>query len=502
MQRLSATDATFLYAETDDAPMNIGLAQLVTIPADYEGRFRDNFFALLKERSAEVPMMNWVATEQPFNLDYPVWVDAGKLDWRYHFKTRKMPKGSTIHDVLRALEVIHIERLDRSKPLFQYYVFDGLADNQAVVYSKMHHCMIDGQAGAQLMMLMYDLEPTPRGPLTEEQKQAFGLNKTPCNKPTLATALIDAAFSTAEKPFYKQFGSLRRTASAALHQYQQTKHNPAAEGTLGGAPNTPFNEVITRERKFSIGSVPLGETKHIAKSLNAKVNDVMLAITGGGLRAYLDEKGMLPDKSLVCAVPIAQAQKEASLNNVAAMTVAWRTDEADPLRRIKKIHETAQIGKKNSVELFGAIDSGTGFKLPSYVAKPLAATIMRKEVLGNMPPIMNGILSNVPGAPMTLYIAGAEMQTAYPLSVISHGTAINITVFSYRDRIDLGITTCPAVVPDADHLMELILAEFEETKAALDAEHEAANAPRYDVVETAPAAATAEVDIEKAANAA
>jgi len=498
MQRLSATDATFLYAETDEAPMNVGLAQLVSIPDDYEGRFRDKFFELLKSRSAEVPMMNWIPVEQPYNLDYPVWVDAGKLDWRYHYKTKKMRKGSTIQDVLRELEKIHTERLDRTKPLFRYYVFDGLENNQAVVYGKMHHCMIDGQAGMQLMMLMYDLEPTPRAPLTEAQKREHGLDKTPCKKPTLATALIDAAFSTAETPLFKQFGALRKTVSTALHQYQQTKHNPAAEGTLGGAPNTVFNEVITAERSFSIGAVSLSETKQIAKSVGAKVNDVMLSVTGGGIRAYIDEKGMLPDKSLVCAVPIAQAQKASSLNNVAAMTVAWRTDESDPLRRIKKLHETSQIGKKNSADLFGAL--GEGLKVPSYLAKPLAATIMRKDVLCNMPPVINGVLSNVPGAPMTLYIAGAALEATYPLSVIAHGSAVNITIASYRDRIDIGITTCPSVVPDADHLMALILKEFEDTKAAVAAEEEAAAAPKFDIVETEPAATV--VDIDKAANAA
>lgn len=494
MQRFSAADALFLYAEKPEAPMNIGSAQLVQIPDEYEGRFRDRFLALLKERSKEVPIMNWVVAEQPYNLDYPVWTDAGTLDWSYHYTAKKMPKGSTLDDVMRELEGIHAVPLDRSKPLFQYYVFDGLADNQAVIYAKLHHSCLDGQAGVQLMMLMYDLERTPRPPLTADQMKAHGLDKTPCHKPTLTTALIDAAFSTAEKPVYKQWPAARKTLDVLRHQYTQSRHNPAAEGTLFGAPRSILNSPITDKRAFAIGKISLTETKAVAKAMRATLNDVILSVTGGALRNYLKDEGELPDKSLVCAIPVAQSQKDSSLNNVAAMTVAWRTDESDPLRRIKKLHHTTTIGKRNSIELFGAIESGTGLKLPAYLAKPVMSSFMSKEVITTIPPLLSAILSNVPGAPMTLYMAGCELLATYPLSVITHGCAVNITVMSYRDDIDFGITTCPDVIKDADKLMRLILEEFEDTKAALAAEQEAAAAPKFDVIETEPAAAEADAD--------
>lgn len=461
MQRLSATDASFLYAESKEAPMHVGSIILLDTPKNYEGDFFNNLVQISKDRFGEVGLMRWKAVEQPLSLDYPFWVEVAEddVDWDYHFQVEELPAPGTLEQLHARVCELHMELLDRDQPLWQVFVFKGLEGNKVAMYNKIHHACMDGQASVQMSQVLMDLTQEPRAPFTPEQLEALGFAaQTTKKEPNLLSAVIDGISDTLKKPVIRQIAPLVKVARESMRQMNGT---PDAEGeALHPAPRTIFNAEISATRAFGAGEMKFAEIKAIRKATGATINDIVVAATGGALRRYLAEAHELPADSLLCMAPVALEQKEGSANNVSSMVMSFGTDIADPLARLKAVSASSKLGKKNFAKLQDVMEEGDGFRLPARLAKPLVGLMGSKTVATAMPPIANATLSNVKGLTIPVYAAGAQVTAIYPVSIVTHANTLNITVSSYLDKIDIGVLACAQIMPNPQKLVDLMEEEI------------------------------------------
>jgi WS/DGAT/MGAT family acyltransferase len=225
-------------------------------------------------------------------------------------------------------------------------------------------------------------------------------------------------------------------------------------------PKTPFNVAITNQRAYAGRSISLVESKQIAKRVGVTLNDVVLGTCGGALRRYLSDSNELPTKSLTAAVPVSlREQGNTEANNQVSMTVmTLATDIEDPIERLKIINASSAAAKT----LMGTFKAAIPTDFPSFGApwliSGLASMYGRSGLANALPPIANVAVSNVPGAPVPLYVCGALMKTYFPVSIPTHGVGLNITVQSYNGSLDYGLIACRRAVPDiadlADYLVE------------------------------------------------
>ncbi|MEM7017452.1 MAG: wax ester/triacylglycerol synthase family O-acyltransferase [Pseudomonadota bacterium] len=469
MRKLSMTDASFLFTERRSVPMHVAGLQIFELPENYEGDFAENVKAVLASRIEEIPVFQERVVMAPLNIDYPVWVKDENFDIDRHVHKTAIPKGGTLDDVVKKIGRLHSHLMDRERPLFEYYIIEGLPGRQIAIYSKVHHACIDGQAGQKITQLLYDTEPTP-APILHPKKE----DKEPeaIERPRLTDFVVSAIRDRFENPLFRTIPKMLR-ATRKLNEIVNDKGTPEANKPFS-APKTRFNVGVSAQREVAVGTISLSMAKDIRKATGATLNEILTAACGGALRRYLEEKGELPEKSLVCGAPVALPSDDGDFsNNVTMMMMTYGSDEADPLKRLEKVHESSEIAKNVTNESKDLVS----MQPPAYLAAMLAYVISQKEVATSVAPPINVVFSNVPGSRVPLYVAGAKMLAYYPVSIVVHGQAMNITVQSYMDSLDFGITACRTVMPDADKLFDYIKDAFDELYAAVFKQAEKAVEP-------------------------
>ncbi len=498
MERLSAVDASFLYAEKPEMPLHVGGITVLEPKPEASANFFNTVAESLKQRVMDIPQMRWRVAEQPFNLDYPIWVEDPDLDWDYHLVHETLPAPGTMKQLYDRVAELHMELLDRTKPLFRFYVFNGLEDGNVAMYFKVHHCCMDGQMSVQMATVMMDLDDKERAPLTDEQKEMLGLNRKAAKlEPNLLTAAIDGLATRLRRPLMQQMPALVQSGIAAARTFGASDSKAEEEGD---APKTPkaktpvtrFNGAVSNTRSLAGDVIAFDKLKTIKNTAGVTINDAVVAISGGALRRYLEEKGELPQEgSLVCGAPVALKQSGGSNNNLSIMTMSFRTDIADPVERLQAVAQSARDGKEKSAKMTEAMMGSPtgradgpgglgGFRLPATIVKPMARLIADKNIMGNVPPVMHAVLSNVPGPNIPLYFAGARIVSNLPVSVVTHSALLNITMASLNGEMLVGVIACGKAVPDPDHLVALIIDECDVLLEALTGEQSIAPIPAND----------------------
>jgi WS/DGAT/MGAT family acyltransferase len=461
MKPLGAIDALWLYLETADTPMHVGALHLLDAPAggDFYLRVRRHLAA----RLATSPVFTRRLRPLPLALANPLWID-GRVDMSHHLKRVRLPAPGSLRELEAAVARLHAQRLDRRRPLWQFFLIEGLADGGYALYSKLHHAAIDGAAGVVLAQALLDAEPDIGASEQAAEGDAPTAEPAPGTVKLLAAAL--AHNGRAGLDLLQQAPALARAAVGAL--------SGAGSGVLaawarhfGLAPETVFNHTIDGRRSIATASLPLAPLRAIAAAREATVNDVLLAIVGGALRTYLAERDALPDKPLLAAMPVSlRPSGDRQMNTQATMAQAnLATDIADPLERLRIIHDAAAAAKAMSRGLQPAF----GLSLPSLGLPWLigaAATLWGGGLAERLPRLANLVVSNVPGPPMPLYIAGARLRTWWPLSIVEHGLGLNITVMRYTESLDIGLVAAQRLVPDAAPLAQALHAAFDQLAAA------------------------------------
>jgi WS/DGAT/MGAT family acyltransferase len=460
--------------------MHVGSLNIFDLPEGYDGDFYEDVKAHIAGRMHLAEVFEHKLAQIPFELSNPVWVDDNDIDIDYHIRRVVLSKPGTFKQLEQLVGRLHSSLLDRSRPLWEFYVIEGLKTGQPAIYAKVHHAAVDGQAGVALAKAIYDLTPEPRpikAPRARNRSNQYQLGVA-----ELATAAVQNTIQQYVKLFTTLPNAIQAIASATMPAFaggQFTQFGMPKNWQLG--PKTPLNVSITNQRSFAARSVSLAEVKQIAKACGGTVNDVVLAASAGALRRYLDEYNQLPKASLNAAVPVSLREAgNTDLNNqVSMMLVSLATDIADPLERLKTIIESSKAAKNLSGSLKAAIPTDfPSFGAP-WIMGGFALLFGRSRISDSLPPIANVAISNVPGAPVPLYMAGAKLATYYPVSIPAHGVALNITVQSYNGSLDYGFTACRRAVPDVDDLIEyLVEAHKELRKLVLDQQAPAADKPR------------------------
>jgi diacylglycerol O-acyltransferase len=491
MKHLSGLDATFLHTETPETPMHVGGLHLLELPAGYQGDFYEDVKAHVASRMHLSEIFTRKLALMPFELSNPVWVEDDDVDLDYHVRRVTLPRPGTMRQLEQYVGRLHSTLMDRSRPLWEFFVIDGLKGGGVALYSKVHHAGIDGQAGAAFAQAIMDLTPHPE-PIKAPRQKARR-NRYQLGVAELAGAALTNTLQQYVK-LVKTFPDMAR-ALQSLIVPQPTSvgsrlwKRPKELNLLG--PRTPLNVAITNQRAFAVRSIPLAEVKQAGKRLGVSLNDVVLGICAGALRRYLSDHGKLPKKPMTAAIPVTlRAPGDTSSNNQVSMTVmTLATDVADPIERIRAISESSAAAKS----LMGSIKAAIPTDFPSFGApwlmSGLASMYGRSRLADRLPPVANVVVSNVPGAQTALYFAGAKLLTYYPVSIPSHGMALNMTVQSYNGMLDFGLIACRRAVPDvediADHLVEEHRAILARVKALEVPEPAPKSAPHP------PAAATA-----------
>ena len=463
MNHLSGLDATFLHFETAEMPMHVGSLNVLDLPKGYKGDFYEDAKAYMVARMHLADVFTRKLALMPFDLSNPVWVEDEDIDIDYHVRHVTLPKPGTNRQLQQYVARLHSTLMDRSRPLWEFFIIDGLQSGQVALYTKVHHAGIDGQAGVEVGKAIFDTAPTgrvvkPPRPRARSHNYQLGMAE-------LATAALRNTAAQYVK-LYKMLPALGRALGSLAKPTEL-----AADGDTKSlakrfdmrAPRTPFNVSITNQRSFAGRTISLAETKAIGKHFGVTLNDVVMATVSGALRKYLKDSNELPDKSLVAGVPVSLREAgDTSANNQASMIlVSLASDLKDPVERLRAINASS-TASKSTMNKFKAVilDDFPMFGAP-WLLSGAASMIGRSGLVNVLPPVANVAISNVQGAPFPMYFAGALVTCYYPVSIAGHGTALNVTVQSYNGRMDYGLIACRRAVPDITEIGDYMLAEHQ-----------------------------------------
>lgn len=480
MKQLSGLDATFLHLETPEMPMHVGALHVFELPAGTRGKFVTRLRQHIATRLPFAPALRRRVWWMPLNLANPAWVDADP-DLTRHIVEVKLPPSATLGDGLAALEAavsqLHPVLLDRSRPLWKMHVFDGLAPaangcRRVGLYTQLHHAAVDGQAAVALAQVLMDLQPEGREMPVRPSKRSkvFKLGWSEMLRGAIATEAQQVVQIVKQLP-----GTVSTLAGAAGQALQKSALLRGKRGTASSnltlAPRTALNTSVGAGRAFAAITLPLAPLKASARLNDCKLNDIVLLLCATALRRWLGQHGGVPRKSLVAAVPISlRAAGDTASDNQASMTlVSLGTQVADLRKRLDHIKAASQAMKST----MGGLKSVLPTDYPSigipWLVEALTSIYGKARVADRIPLVANVVISNVPGPPVPLYMAGARMMSNYPTSIVVHGMALNITVQSYDQQMDFGLMADAAAMPDVRALADALRVAFDDL-SLMDAE--------------------------------
>ena len=487
---LSGLDASFLYLETPEQPMHVSSLCVYEVPPKLKRTFPKAVVAHLKKRLHLAPIFTNVIELARFGLGHPSWAPVDEVDFDYHVQHIELPKPGTMRQLESAVAREHERLLDRARPLWQFTLFSGLATGEVGFYAKVHHAALDGKGGTVLANSILDLSATPREVPPPVTAPRAAVAKTDMK----IGDMIGAAFSNSLAQYAKIIRSLPGVASkvAEAAAPMVRKAVSAREAPFKFAPRTPFNVNISAKRNFVTAALSFAETRAAAKVLGGSVNDGVLFVCSSALRTYLKGLNELPKKTLVAAMPVSlREESNKELNNQASMVLAeLGTHHGDAAKRWKAILTSTHKIKESLKSLKSVLPTDYPGLLAPMLVSRLNAAVASSKLMERLPPVANVAISNVPGPQVPLYLAGAQMKTFFPVSIITHGLALNITVQTYCGSIDFGIIACKVAVPDLNDLGTAIEGGFDElvalaqAKVALDKEGEVATAAKVAPVAT------------------
>lgn len=461
MQKLKGQDAAFLYAETPNWHMHIS-GLMIADPTDVPDFSFERVREILVSRIPEIPQLRWRYLDVPFGVDRPSWYEDPDIDPDYHIRRIGVPTPGGADELGQLVGQLVSFKLDRSKPLWETWVIEGLENGRVAVLTKMHHAIVDGVSGAGLAEVLLDLEPVPRPP-RDDLPPPPEPERIPSPIEQLARGLAITAVKT---PF-----RLARFGRQSINQLVATVPMMGADRvTLPiNAPRTTLNADPTPHRRFASAQVSLDRVKAVKHGHDVKLNDVVLALCASALRRYLIDIDDLPDAPLVTQCPVSlrvEGDDEVG-NKVGSMFASLATDIADPVERLMAINESTQGAKEMREALSAHQIMGLTETTPPGLIAVAARMYGLANIAGNMPPATNVVISNVPGPPFPLYIAGAKLEAMYPMGPLLMGMSLNITVFSIDGNLDVGFMACPESVPRPQFIADGVELALQELEAAV-----------------------------------
>ena len=468
MAPMPLNDSMFLLAERREQPMHVGGLQLFRYPPDAgEDWLLHLYDSIIRSDPGQIaPVFRRRPHRSATSLGAWSWESDPDVDLEHHLRHSALPRPGRVRELLALVSRLHGTLLDRHRPLWEAHLIEGLEGDRFAVYSKIHHSMMDGVSALRLLAHSLSTDPEARDlpmpfavqPGRRSSERSESSQRT---APSSGLAALLGGPVSALKTTYELAGLGPIAGRAALRAFfDQNWHLPAL------APRTILNQPITGARRFAAQSWPIARVRAVAKASGTTINDALLAMCSGALRAYLSELGALPEEPLVAMTPVSlrQAGMDVGGNAVGALLCNLGTDRADPAAWLATVHDSMEAGK------------ATLRGMTPTQATVASAVAMSPMLLGQIPgvrrvasPGYNVVISNIPGPAEPLYWNGARLEGVYPLSIPTDGQALNITVTSYDGSLEFGLTGCRRTVP---HLQRLLV-HLEDSLAALEKAAEA-----------------------------
>ncbi len=509
MKQLGVLDSAFINLEHPNTPQHIGgigIYDPSTAPGGFV-RFK-GVIANFEQRLMKHPMFRSRLVHAPGGLDRPYWVQDANFDVEFHIRHIALPQPGDWRQLCILVSRIHARPLDMSRPLWEAYIIEGLDNIPDVpkgafaIYTKMHHALVDGAGGASFMSVIHDLEADP---------------KPAEDSPGRETILVD----TAPNPLYL-------ATNSAVNQVKNSFQ--VAKGTLGlikdfgkmalgiarkeipmppiNAPKTRFNEPVGPYRVFEAAEFPLDDLKMIKNAVDAKINDVVLTVVSGAMRRYLEHYNELPEESLAAGIPLNMRTRRGVTddnNQVGSVFMNLNTNIADPIERLKAIHQSAQEAKEFG-EHSPLVDTLkiAGTFAPA-LTRPVVNLYVNNHLSNHMPANISTVVSNVAGPPFPLYSAGARMVRYFGMGLLTPGMGLFHLAFSSDGLLTLSILADRDTMPDPAYYRECLFAAYEELREAAikyAKEQEEAQEKEKQKAESKPAAKAKRSSSKKAETAA
>ncbi|MES2753288.1 MAG: wax ester/triacylglycerol synthase family O-acyltransferase [Pseudomonadota bacterium] len=469
MLQLSGQDASFVYLETPHTPMHIGSVGIYdpsTAPGGFV-RFKD-ILNFIGSRLSGARSFRQRLVRVPFDLDHPYWIEDPEFDIEFHVRHIALPKPGDWRQLCIQVARLHARPMDLAKPLWEFTIVEGLDNVEGLppgcfaLVSKVHHAAIDGMSGVEMSAAVHDLD-------AEMTPQAAKDEWRPDNMPHVADLLMRSYFNSLKQPL-RVLETIGRSLPGMGKLAAGVSKGEVSLSNTRMAPKTRFNAKVSGHRVFDAVPFKLADIRAIKDAVpDATVNDVILAIVGGGLRQYLLDKKELPKDSLTAMAPISvrgEGEKAALGNLVSAMVVPLGTNIADPLERLRQVHDAAV----NSKAMTNAVGARTltdySQLIPSGLAAIAARLYTRVGAANVHAPIFNTVVTNVPGSRVPLYFCGARMVAMYGTAPVSDSMGLINPVYSYGDTIAISFTADREMLPDPEVYAAALRSSFAALKDA------------------------------------
>ena len=445
MERITGADALFLEAETPTMMMHV-VGVLVLDTTGVDGWTIDRVTNVMEERIHLIEPFRRRMLPVPAALDHPRWIEDPDFDLDRHVAHHTLESPGDMRALAAFAGEVASQPLPRDRPLWEMWLVDGLADGTVALVSKVHHALMDGAAGGELMASLFDL--SPEGDAVAPPEHEWSPKPSPSSGDLVADALGAALARTRRLP-----STLVRSAGAVTGAARSAISRQVAGGTPLFAPSTPFNGRLTERRAMSLTQCRLDDLRRTRTAFGTKVNDVVLAAATASLRRYLVDRDALPSGPLVASVPLSvrtESDDGRLGNRTANLMVPLPVHLTDPVEVLQTIRaytaEAKATPKAVGPDLFADWVDLTSSALIHGTAQAYSSL----GISGIHPSPFNLVISNVPGPPIPLYLGGATVTATYPMGPLITNNGLNITVLSQSDELNVGVIACPDLVDDVE----------------------------------------------------
>lgn len=477
MKQIGYTDSIFINLETPTTPQHIAFMGVYDPSTTKDGivRFKE-VLARFDRRLHTLPTFRMRVEQVPGLLDRPYWVEDADFDVEYHIRHLALPKPGDWRQLCIQVARLHARPLDMKRPLWECSIIEGLnnvegcAPGGFAVYTKIHHSLVDGDLGQQIMGVLHDMEPYPPEEDEEESEEENAEIEKEYRSPRFGDGeLVVKAFTnrirnTLNLTYAKNTKAVVSELGGTLVKMAKGELSPPVLG-----PKTRFDEPVGLHRVFEGTEFSLPEIKKIKNSTKTSVNDVCVSVVGGGLRKYLEFHGELPEDSMVATIPVNMRKRGGSSddhNQIASLMAQIHTEIADPVERLAAVHESIDEGKKVI---------GTPLSqplkivalLPPFLAKPFAQMYAAEKLTKFIPAGASTVITNVPGPPVDMYCNGAQMIGMYGLGLLTPGVGLFNIIFSMGDKLTISILGDRDLLPDPAFYRQCLEESYAELRDAV-----------------------------------
>jgi diacylglycerol O-acyltransferase / wax synthase len=451
MERLSGMDASFLYTETPTGHMHVTGVIVIDAAQMTGGYSFERLVEVVEARLHRLQPFRRRIVEVPLSFDHPVWIEDPNFAISNHMHRVAWPAPGTRRQLADLVGDLMSQPLDRGRPLWEMWVAEGGEGGTVALISKIHHSAIDGVTGADMLSQLFDLEPDAPPPEPPDQPWE------PETIPSDTQLLTDAVVTRMRDP-WRSVRAARRTARS-LSSVVGTVLNRSDERTPAmpfSGPRTVFTGSLSSLRSVAFGKAPLDDLKVVKNVYGCKLNDVVLASCAWALRSYLEDHDEIPDKPLLIMCPVSTRGEGPAegTNQVSSMAVRLPVHLDDPIDQLLEIFEDTKVAKEMQSALGADMLSDITQFTPPMLFNQAMRLYTRSGLADRHRPLQNGVISNVPGPPIPMWVAGAPVAAVYPLGPLIEGAGINITVISNMGRMDIGIVADRELTPDIWSLAE------------------------------------------------